>query len=678
MFLKINNIILYPKNSEHKPRVITFEENKVNVITGYSQRGKSAIIHIIDYCLGSSDCNIPLGKIRDLVDKFAVNISLGDKYIFIARDTPEYSKSYFYYEVYESPADRIFSFDFWISDASKFKTNREELKNLLGNIAGFENISEKVDVSLSPFDAPISFRDTAAFQFQPQNVIANPTTIFFKTDTFEHIKRLKTLMPLALGYKSFEILIVEREIEYLEKEEKVASSKLNDARAMYENWQSDIYQLYTKAISLGASIADIDIQTTNVNVLKDELSKVLLNIKRGDLFKEGSSFRFTEKVDELDSTRGLLLRKLDSLKAQLMKIESLDKARNKYISDVAIELDIRLRPVDFFLKQKGANICPFCESPTHRAIDELLELKEFQVENSRALESARAISFEKERSDLKREITDIEKNVRNIQLNINILIDERREYYRQSQEIFEYGGMLENILKNLEKITPSGLLTSDLLAIQGKLLTQRNNLKILRAKFNKEASLSRVTSFIDSYVKVLPIEDRDNKSVRMDPDTSVSIKIEDLKTKNITFLSKLGSGANHMGYHMATMLGLHEYFLKLPGQGKVNYIPSFIVFDQPSQVYFPEEFPNIQDEKSMSEKSKKKTSEDIDNTTSIFNACSLFMNRTEFKGQIIVLEHAPQSTWKGIENIHLVEEWRGHISEDKENYKALLPIDWLI
>ena len=44
MDLKIKNIILYPNDKDLKPRIINFSENKVNVITGYSKRGKSSII----------------------------------------------------------------------------------------------------------------------------------------------------------------------------------------------------------------------------------------------------------------------------------------------------------------------------------------------------------------------------------------------------------------------------------------------------------------------------------------------------------------------------------------------------------------------------------------------------------------------------------------------------------
>lgn len=678
MFLKIKHIILYPKNRELKPRVIKFEQNKVNVITGYSQRGKSAIIHIIDYCLGSSDCSIPIGKIRSYVDKYALDISLGNSSIFIGRDNPEASsKTYMYYEIYVDEQLRNFTEETWPANAEGFRTNREDIKTYLGALAGFENISEKGDTSLSPFDTPASFRDTAAFQFQPQNIIANPTTIFFKTDTFEHLKRLKTLFPLVLGYKSFDILRLEKEIELLEREERIAAKKLEDTKAMYENWQSDIYQYYTKAITLGLTIEDIDISGSMVNEIKGALERVIENIKARDYFKEGSTLRYSEKLEELDNSRVTLLRQLDALKSDLVKVDNFDRVRNEYMATVVSEIDTRLKPVDWFLQLKGTNICPFCESETTKSIDSLLSLKDSLLENQKALKKSKELSFEREKLDLKKQIRERESSVKIIDSNIAILLNENREYYSKYQEVFEFAGKVEHILNNLDKITPSGELAVKLEDIRSNLKRSRTRLAVLKEKFDKQTCLDRVSSAIDSYVKILPIEERESRHVRIDPDISVSIKIEDLNTGNITFLSKLGSGANHMGYHLATLLGLHEYFLRLEQAGKKNYVPSFLVFDQPSQVYFPEKFPEQDDLATQKDQQNKKTSQDIENTTAIFAACSTFLKRTEFKTQIIILEHAPASTWNGIDNIHLVEEWRGDIETDPSEYNALIPLNWL-
>jgi hypothetical protein len=62
---QISKIILWPKNPQHKIRTVAFQRGRINVISGLSRTGKSAIIPIIDYCLGSRRCTIPTGVIRE-------------------------------------------------------------------------------------------------------------------------------------------------------------------------------------------------------------------------------------------------------------------------------------------------------------------------------------------------------------------------------------------------------------------------------------------------------------------------------------------------------------------------------------------------------------------------------------------------------------------------------------
>src|SRR5690606_40436886 len=54
------------------------------------------------------------------------------------------------------------------------------------------------DVCSSDLGRP-SFRDLAAFTFQPQNVVANPDVLFFKTNTYEHREKLRKIFPYVLG-----------------------------------------------------------------------------------------------------------------------------------------------------------------------------------------------------------------------------------------------------------------------------------------------------------------------------------------------------------------------------------------------------------------------------------------------------------------------------------------------
>ncbi|MCW2263740.1 MULTISPECIES: DUF3732 domain-containing protein [Sphingobacterium] len=678
MKLKIKNILLYPQDDNLYPRIIKFEEDKVNVITGYSQRGKSAIISIIDYCLGSSECDIPVGTIREKVNKFAIYITLDNQAVFLARDCPgndnKASDVMYMYDVQGKGDNPTLNSNEWIKESGKYKTNRKKVKDFLSVKAGFENIS--INNESQKEEAPASFRDTAAFLFQPQNIIANPTTIFYKTDTFEHLRRLKMLFPLVLGYKSYEILNLEVEIDALERKEKEKAKKLDDLKLQYENWQTDIYEYYSKAINLGLSNADISIETSSVNIIKDELSRIVIDVKSNRFLKEGSSLRYSEKLEELDKERIILIRELDDLKVGLQKIKQFDRSKVDYIDNVSIEVNKRLTPVEWFLQQKGTNVCPFCDSVSEKAINTLLTLRNEREKNHKIIEDSQSeyFSFEREKGDYQEKIREREKNIQKIDANIQIIRNEDHRNYKKFQDIFEFTGKIQHVIENLERISPSADLAVELDKIATLLISKRRKIRKLKEKFDKELCLKKVSDSIANYVKILPIENREQRRVLLDPDVSVGIRIQDTKTKNINFLYKLGSGANHMCYHLATILGLHEYFLKLPETSKKNYIPSLLVLDQPSQVYFPEDFKDLENNKADKTK-KKKISEDIQNTKLIFEACSKFLASNSYQTQIIILEHASKSTWGNDPNIHLVEEWRGSF-DDPKGYNALIPRFW--
>jgi len=66
----LREIVIYSLNGS--ARRLKLRPDRMNIITGESKTGKSAIIHIVDYCLGSSECHVPEGVIRRKVSWYAV------------------------------------------------------------------------------------------------------------------------------------------------------------------------------------------------------------------------------------------------------------------------------------------------------------------------------------------------------------------------------------------------------------------------------------------------------------------------------------------------------------------------------------------------------------------------------------------------------------------------------
>ena len=72
------------------------------------------------------------------------------------------------------------------------------------------------------------------------------------------------------------------------------------------------------------------------------------------------------------------------------------------------------------------------------------------------------------------------------------------------------------------------------------------------------------------------------------PNAPIQLMIDDLTIKVVQgirddFLWEIGSGANWLAYHVAVTLSLQRFFLAEPH----HPVPGMLIYDQPSQVYFP-------------------------------------------------------------------------------------------
>src|ERR1035437_7854705 len=87
MSMQILSIVLY--SHDGRKRVVGLSPGVVNVITGASKTGKSALIDAVDYCFGSGECRVPEGPIRRAVSWFGLLMQLDSGQAFVARRCPD-------------------------------------------------------------------------------------------------------------------------------------------------------------------------------------------------------------------------------------------------------------------------------------------------------------------------------------------------------------------------------------------------------------------------------------------------------------------------------------------------------------------------------------------------------------------------------------------------------------
>jgi len=142
------------------------------------------------------------------------------------------------------------------------------------------------------------------------------------------------------------------------------------------------------------------------------------------------------------------------------------------------------------------------------------------------------------------------------------------------------------------------------------------------------------------------------------------------------YLWQIGSGENWMGYHIATFQALHEYCL---ARGDRNSVQSFLVIDQPSQVFFPSDsFDDAvsaayaaDEQADAGHPRRRDPDHDLQRTKRIFETIGRWHQRIGHAVQVIVLEHADASAWGHVPEFQQVANWRGADTD------WLIPRAWL-
>jgi hypothetical protein len=86
MTFQIRAIAIYSRDGER--RDVCLKLGALNIITGASKTGKSALLDIVDYCWGRSECTIAEGEIRRSVSWFAILFDRDGEGILVARKNP--------------------------------------------------------------------------------------------------------------------------------------------------------------------------------------------------------------------------------------------------------------------------------------------------------------------------------------------------------------------------------------------------------------------------------------------------------------------------------------------------------------------------------------------------------------------------------------------------------------
>ena len=656
MFFQVKEIVLWPRNPGFAPRRVSFAPGKVTVISGASRTGKSAVIPIIDYCLGAHDCSIPVKTIRDACSWFGVVVKTGAGDKLFARREPGAQRS----------TDEMFLMEAAeLSDVPPTvakNTTADNVRRLLDELAGLSKLDFAAGEGQSGFEGRPSFRDLSAFVFQPQNVVANPEVLFFKTDRYEHREKLRRIFPYILGAITARLLAKQHELNRLRLEVRRKENELKKAETVSAEWMGELRARVSEARELGL------VQGAPEGGLSREQMLGILQevVNRTDATFAVSTTTISDAVRELnglEDEESKVSHELTSLRRRLAEMSRIQESASNYHEALRIQRD-RLQISDWLVQHRtGEENCPVCGGnlePSETKLEELrASLKELELEAGDSFEIPAA--FDREMQRVQTEVNEATEKLKAIQIRKKALSQRSQEASTtqyQAKKVERFIGNLENALKLHERLGEDAELRTEVAQLRGRMQQLQDELSRENVEDRKRRALRVVNN---NAARLVPHLDCER------PDDPISLEINDLTIKvtgttRDDYLSEIGSGSNWLSYHVAMMLALQQFFLTLDHRP----VPSFLVMDQPSQVYFPKKLV-VREGEDLEEPRLK--DEDIVAVQKVFKVMGDVVGAAKGRLQVIVLDHAPREVWGSIPNLVAFEEWRDGVK--------LVPTEWI-
>ncbi|RQO77768.1 hypothetical protein DBR40_07270 [Pedobacter sp. KBW01] len=662
MKFQILKLIIWPKLEGTLPQVIEFVPGKLNVITGSSRTGKSAIIPIIDYCLASSDCSIPIDTIRDHASWYGIVVETAMEQILIARRAPVINKSPNHF--YLLRGEKL------VVPVVLVESNEtlDGIKLMLDGLSALPYLDLNSSGEKTSYQARLGFRDLMAFVFQSQDIVANQNILFYKTHAHEHREKLRNWFPFIIGAETTEILQARIRIQEIERNLNRLKREVERMGTVSAAWVANMQGHLRIAGEYGLLPDDYE-ESTDPSILLETAASLLHTTPDHSKTAAGDIQTSNAERLEMERKEEKLSISIASIKKRLHDLKDLQSGLYNYGNSVRRRKD-RLHISQWLLDMDSeGGPCPSCGSAEHPlARHEILKIanvfQQLEGESKKVAEIPGA--FPREEEKLKIDLDRLLEEKKILQDSFDLLRarDQKvQQEFQQNKNMYLFLGQLKANYDYFQKLNDGGEFQRDIERLQAEYDRLSKIVDIQGVNRRIAAATERISSKMLTYLKTLDVED---KYKEVPP----RFDIKDLNIKVLGsgdhwyFLSEVGSASNWVSFHIALMCALQEFFKDL----KNSAVPGFVIFDQPSQVYFPK-LSKAQSAEIGEIDVQFEEDEDAEAVKKIFRTIANCIKQSNGSWQAIILDHADQSIY-GNEDVHEVAVWR--------DGNKLIPTEWIL
>jgi hypothetical protein len=642
MTMQILDIVVFSHDGRH--RALSLNAGRVNIITGASKTGKSALVDIVDYCFGADECKVPEGPIRRSVSWFGLRLQLDGGQAFIARRCPS-GRAASSEECFIEVGDEVD-----VPSASNLRqtTNTKGLGALLTSWAGIRDNLHEPPVGQTRQALSANVRHALALCFQPQDEIIRRQQLFHGAADNFFAQGLKDTLPYFLGAVDDDYVRKREELRRLRDQLRACERQLTELNALRGDGIS-------KAATLLAQARDAGLSTMVVNGWEETVAALLLAAK-SPIASASAQIPAGEEYAQLSEERARLLEDQRKLRDEIAAARAFERDE-KGFSREASEQRARLTSISIFEGAELGHQCPLCSQDLPQASDlpGVAQIKETLNNISSRLDSVTraAPQVEKAIAELESRLQRVQASLAKNRSEMEAVRSASDRFQQIEDDVTKRALILGRISLYLESLPE----LPDTKAIEQKAQRLREQCAALEEELSDEQVKERIDSIMSilgqrmtQWARYLELE-HSKFPLRLDIKKLTIVADTD---DGPVPMDRMGSGENWVGYHLIGHLALHEWFTK-----RNRPAPRFLFLDQPSQVYFPPE-------------------KDVDGSMAMVSEDDRYAVSRMFKFvfevveaiapgfQVVITEHADikEDWYQGA----VIEKWRGGLK--------LVPDDW--
>lgn len=554
--------------------MLSLKGGAVNVITGASKTGKSALVDIVDYCFGAGECRVPEGPIRRAVSWFGLRLQLESGQAFIARRCPG-SRSVSSEECFVVVGETV---DVPEADSLRQTTNTNGLGALLTSWSGIrDNLFEPpLGQTRPPLTA--SVRHALALCFQPQDEIIRRQQLFHGAANNFVAQSIKDILPYFLGAVDDEFLRKQEELRQLREQLRACDRQLAELRGLRGEGIS-------KATSLLAQARDAGLTSFVANTWDEKIAGL----------RTMAETPIPEVIPDLPNGReySRLSTERDRLLDDQRKVSDEIEAARAFARDEdgfsreASEQQARLTCIGIFEGADPQHTCPLCsqELPESSTVPGA-----FQIKRSFTKVSSRLASVTKAVPHVKKAIAELEIRLQQVRSDLASNRAEMEAVRNSSDRLQQIRddaakhahilGRISLYLESLPELPETRALEEQSQRLREQCAAIENEVSSDSVKERTESITSIIGHWMTDWALLLELE---HSTFPLRLDIRRLTIVADTADGPVP-MDRMGSGENWVGYHLIGHLALHKWFTE-----RGRPVPRFLFLDQPSQVYFPPE-----------------------------------------------------------------------------------------